>query len=108
MEEHIDKLARLLVRIRTPLSLAGLAFVVLYLIYRQVLGLDVFARLDQEATFRILNQVIGSLFWLAMVALILGVLASFSLVNALAGTSSGSASRSIARGRSRRIRCGWI
>ena len=69
----IDKISALTAKIKTPLALSGFVFAVLYGIYRQVLSLNVFSNIGSSSTFQLLQDVLGKLFWLALVALILGV-----------------------------------
>ncbi|MDQ3818865.1 MAG: hypothetical protein M3362_14490 [Acidobacteriota bacterium] len=67
------KLFEVAAKITTPLSLASLVIVVLYLLYRQVLGLSIFSNLDQTGTYQVVTQVLFYLFVLAIVGLILGM-----------------------------------
>jgi hypothetical protein len=60
-------------RIRTPLTLAGLVVVVLYVLYRQILGLGIFAQVGESSTVTLLSSIIDKVFWLALIALVLGV-----------------------------------
>jgi len=62
-------------RIRTPMMLGGLVILVLYLVFRQILALDVFSRVNQGDTFKLLHLVISGLLVLAIVAIVLGILA---------------------------------
>ena len=74
MESSIQKLMNVAVKVRTPLSLAGLMLVVLYGIYKEVLSLPVFEKIDGNSTFLLLQNILNKIFWLALLALILGVL----------------------------------
>jgi hypothetical protein len=69
----IGKISAIATKIKTPLALSGLVFVVLYLLYRQVLSLDVFSNIGANSTFLLLQNVLGKLFLLALLALVLGV-----------------------------------
>jgi hypothetical protein len=73
MEEKITKLARIAVTIKTPMALSGLVMIVLYTLYRQVLNLNVFSNIGGSHTFVVIQSVLDKLFWLALVALVLGV-----------------------------------
>lgn len=73
MKLSIEKLAGLASRVRTPLALSGVVTVVLYAIYKQVLSLGVFANIGATPTFQLLQDVLDKLFWLALVAIVLGV-----------------------------------
>jgi hypothetical protein len=70
-----SRLAAIANRVKTPIALAALALILLYLVLRQVLGLDLFSRVSADETSRLLKLIIDSLFWLCMVAVILGVFA---------------------------------
>jgi hypothetical protein len=71
---NVEGLLSVASKVGTPLALAGIIVIVLYALYKQVLGLKVFARLDADPTFRLLQQVLAKLFWLALIALILGAI----------------------------------
>ena len=58
---------------RTPLSLAGLALLILYLIVDRILGMDVFESVGSEGTKDVLESVIDKVFYLAAAALFLGI-----------------------------------
>jgi Na+/glutamate symporter len=73
MSSHIEKLAALTSKVRTPLALSGLIMTILYALYRQVLSLKVFENIGAHPTFLLLQNVLEKLFWLAIIALILGV-----------------------------------
>ena len=57
---------------RTPLALAGLVVVVLYGIYSQILRMGIFSQVGADQTFSIVNQIALYLFWLAVLAIVLG------------------------------------
>jgi ABC-type arginine/histidine transport system permease subunit len=73
MQVDAAKLFALADRIKTPLALAGAVVVALYLIYRQVLSLGIFSTLGSQPTFLVVQSIIDKLFWLAVLALVLGV-----------------------------------
>lgn len=60
-------------KLKKPLSISGLVFIVLYLIYDKVLSLDIFEKLSSESTFTTINNILNKVYWLAIIALILGV-----------------------------------
>jgi hypothetical protein len=60
-------------KVKTPLTLSGAVIVVLYAIYKQVLSLSVFANVGADSTFIILQSILNKLFWLALIAIVLGV-----------------------------------
>jgi len=70
METNLIKIAR---RISTPISLASAIIMVLYLLYRIVLGLDIFTHLEETNTFLLLNSIVDKVFILAIVGLVLGI-----------------------------------
>src|SRR6266496_2306317 len=74
--ENMDKkLFQIASRVATPLSLASTVVIVLYLVYRNILSLGVFSALAESNTFNLLNSIVDKLFYLSLVALILGVAA---------------------------------
>ncbi len=73
MTFDITKIGSVLDRVKTPLTLGGLVVIVLYGIYSQVLKLNIFPQLPAASAFIIIRDIIGYLFWLAVLAVILGV-----------------------------------
>jgi hypothetical protein len=71
--EIMDKLVAALDKVKTPLTLGGLVVIVLYGLYSQVLKLNIFGQLPAGSTFIIIRDIIGYLFWLAILAVVLGV-----------------------------------
>lgn len=69
----MEKVVSIARRVKTPLSLSGIVVAVLYAIYRQVLSLNVFENIGANPTFLLLQNVLNKLFWLALVAIVLGV-----------------------------------
>jgi hypothetical protein len=69
----ITKIGGVLDRVKTPLTLGGLVVIVLYGIYSQILKLNIFPQLPAASAFVIIRDIIGYLFWLAVLAVILGV-----------------------------------
>lgn len=47
--------------------------VILYLLYKQILALGIFSKLESQPTFLLVQNVVDRLFWLALVALVLGI-----------------------------------
>src|SRR5438067_2551359 len=74
MKPDIQALLNLAVKIRTPLALAGLVIVIFYAIYKEILSLNIFEKVGGTSTFLIIENIIDKVFWLAIVALVLGVL----------------------------------
>jgi len=73
MNIDLNKLASISAKVRTPLGLSGLIIVVLYGIYRQVLSLNIFSKVGENATVVLIGGILNKLFWLAMTTLILGI-----------------------------------
>lgn len=69
-----NKLFQVATKIGTPLSLASLIVVILYLIYRTALELPIFSNLTESSTFTLLNSIVNKVFILALIALVLGVI----------------------------------
>lgn len=68
------KVATVLNRVKTPLTLGGLVVLVLYGLYSQILKLPGFAAaLSSGTVAQLLQEIIKYLFWLAILAVILGV-----------------------------------
>jgi uncharacterized membrane protein len=81
----LDGFAGVLNRVKTPLTLAGLALLIFYGVVSRILGLGIFSQLQESNTATILGQVLSYTFILALVCIVLGV-ASF-LVTSLTGSS---------------------
>ena len=82
METFLNKLTRLASKVKTPLLLAGLVTIIFYAIFRQVLSLDIFDNIGANNTFAVIQNVLDRIFFLALVAIVLGVasyLITFSL-----------------------------
>ncbi len=86
MKPNIQELVNIAVKVRTPLALAGLTIVLLYAIYKEVLSLNVFEKIGGNATFILLQNILDKVFWLALVALVLGVVSY--LITVLLGYKS--------------------
>jgi hypothetical protein len=76
----LTKIAPVLDRIKTPLTLGGLVVLVLYGLYSQILKLPgLSGALPAGSAFELLQQIIRYLFWLAILAVILGVASYLSV-----------------------------
>ncbi len=73
MNSNIQEIMKLAVKVRTPLALAGLTVVILYAIDKEILSLDVFEKIGGSGTLLLLQDILDKLFWLALVALVLGI-----------------------------------
>ncbi len=60
--------------VRTPLTLGGLAVIVLCIIYNKILGLGIFPQLTSGEASALLTTMVDYVFWLALVAVVLGIL----------------------------------
>lgn len=68
------KVATVLNRVKTPLTLGGLVVLILYGLYSQILNLPGFrTALSSLAVAQLLQEIIKYLFWLAILAVVLGV-----------------------------------
>ena len=74
MKPDIQALLKLTLKIRTPLALAGLVIIIFYAIYKEVLSLNIFSNVGANSTFLIIENIIDKVFWLAVIALVLGVI----------------------------------
>ena len=74
MKPDIQALLKLALKIRTPLALAGLVIIIFYAIYKEVLSMNIFANVGGNSTFLIIENIIDKVFWLAVIALVLGVI----------------------------------
>lgn len=74
MALNTHKLLGVANKVKTPVALSAMVVLVLYAIYRQVLNLKVFSNIGSDPTFRLLQNVIDKMFWLALSALLLGVI----------------------------------
>lgn len=73
MAVDLSKMVGVLDRMKTPLTLGGLVVIVLYGLYSQVLALKIFGQLPPNSTFLLVRDIVGYLFWLAVLAVVLGV-----------------------------------
>ena len=70
---NMEGLLNVASKVGTPLALAGIIVIVLYALFKQVLALKLFTPIGAGPTSRFLQNVLNKLFWLALIALILGV-----------------------------------
>jgi len=56
-----------------PISLTSVIIIVLYLIYLSILRLTVFSKLTERSTFKLIRMIADRVFFLSLVALLLGV-----------------------------------
>jgi hypothetical protein len=70
--DWLTKMGSVIERVRTPLALAGLVVVVLYGLYKQILGSDILTKVGQDQTFVLLDRILFYLFILAVTAVLLG------------------------------------
>ncbi|GHF06159.1 hypothetical protein GCM10017786_44650 [Amycolatopsis deserti] len=72
MGNHLETFAKIIGKLKTPLTLAGLTVVILYLLYQQVLNLSVLSPLQGNETFTLVDSIVSKVFWLAVVAVVFG------------------------------------
>jgi len=72
MPFELGKVADILERIKTPLTLAGLALLVFYGIFSRVLSLKIWGRLQESSTATLLRRILSYTFILALVCVVLG------------------------------------
>jgi len=68
----LAKAGEILERTKTPLALAGLVILVLYALYNKILGLNIFSNIGAEGTSKLIGQITDYVFWLAILAVVLG------------------------------------
>jgi hypothetical protein len=71
-EGWLTKVGGVLKGVRTPLSLGGLTVVVLCVIYNRILGLGFLSTISGSQTTRMVSTMVTYVFWLAVVAIVLG------------------------------------
>ncbi len=69
----IEKLFEIASKISTPLALAGICVVVVFLILWRILGLAIFESVGGSRTAEIIKLIVGTIFVLALVAVVLGI-----------------------------------
>lgn len=79
MTLDLAKFTGILQRVKTPLTLAGLALLIFYGIFRKVLDLKIWGQLQEGSTAALLSGILSYTFVLALVCVVLGV-ASFLAV----------------------------
>lgn len=72
--DWLGKVAGALRGVRTPLSLGGLAVIVLCVIYNRILSLGIFSNLTGSQTTGLLTIMVTYVFWLAIAAVVLGII----------------------------------
>jgi hypothetical protein len=75
MALDITGFSGVLSRVKTPLTLAGLALLIFYGVLSKVLGLGIFGPLQERSTADLLTRVLSYTFVLAIVCVVLGVAA---------------------------------
>lgn len=69
----LSKIGAALQAVRTPLSLGGLTVLVLCIIYNRILGMPIFSAMKGDQTAQLIGTMAGYVFWLALVAIVLGI-----------------------------------
>ncbi len=74
--ENIDKqVVGFASKAAKPLSIVSLGLLILYLLYKAILKLDIFSKLQEDLTFALINSIVDKVFLLAVAALVIGVAA---------------------------------
>jgi hypothetical protein len=71
--KHVKLLFQLANKIKTPLSLAGFLFIVIYLLYNKILSMKIFSNLSSDQSYLMINNILFYLFVIAVISLILGI-----------------------------------
>lgn len=78
----MEKLFSIASKITTPISLAALSTIVLYAVYRVIMESDLLGKLQPSDTVALVGAIIDRIFYVALAALVLGVL-SYVVVQTL-------------------------
>jgi hypothetical protein len=73
--EQESKIFKIVERVKTPLSITGIALMVMYLVIKKVLDLDIYDNVGAENTFTIIDKIINYVFIVSIVSLLLGITA---------------------------------
>jgi hypothetical protein len=65
----------ILSRVKTPLTIAGLALLIFYGVLSKILGLGIFSQLQERSTSDLLTRILSYTFVIAIVCVVLGVAA---------------------------------
>lgn len=71
--EQESKIFSIIEKIKPPLSITGIALLIMYLVIKQILGLNIYENVGAENTFKIIDKIINYLFVIAIVSLALGI-----------------------------------
>lgn len=71
----MEKILEIASKVSTPLALSGLIIGVLFLIFRQILSMNIFPQLSRQLGGRIIIKIINSFLILALVSIVLGFIA---------------------------------
>lgn len=69
----LESFASVLDRVKTPLTLAGLALLIFYGALRRILDLEIWASLREDNTAALLGRILSYTFILAVICVLLGV-----------------------------------
>lgn len=92
-----NEFLRLAIRVTRPISLASVALIVLYGVYRMVLGMDVFSVLNPNNTFLLIDSIADYVFRVVLVVAVLGIM-SFTIINFYRYRATSSHTEQIIRG----------
>jgi hypothetical protein len=68
-----QRLFSIATKVATPISLASLGVIAIYLIYRSIIGLHIFGDLTGDQTIEVVNNVANKIFYLAIVLSVLSI-----------------------------------
>jgi len=71
----MEKILEIASKVSTPLALSGLIIGVLFLIFRQILSMNIFPQLSRQLGGRIIIKIINTFLILALVSIVLGFIA---------------------------------
>ena len=72
IEEVMERILEIASKVSTPLALGGLIVGALFLIFRQLLSMNIFPQLSRQLSGKIIIKIINTFLALALVAIILG------------------------------------
>jgi hypothetical protein len=68
-----SQILKFLDKIKTPLSISGLALMILYLIVKGVLNMDIYEKIGADNTYLVVERIIKYIFFIALLSIVLGV-----------------------------------
>lgn len=88
----MEKIIEIASNVSTPIALSGLIAAFLFFIFRKILGMNIFSKISQNNSFKILQLIINKIFIVSIVAMILGffgyILPFLLAINSVQDTAS--------------------